>query len=270
MTLLARRIIFFTAALLLLAVLGGCNATSRQYATLPEEGAAEDGNILRVGLTPDYPPVIYIENKRLTGLEIDYAAALGPELGRRIRIVPLKFVDLIPALEAHDIDIIMSGMSITRLRSVRVAFCEPYLQVGQMVLVRTEDRVKYGVPQMMVITSDRIGVLKGTTGDIFVSDNCENARKIVYQSPDNAILDLKDGSIDMLVMDAPQVWMVAAENEAGELSMLPFQLTEEYLAWAVNKEDQRLLEQINNILKKWRQNGTISAVNRKWLPFYKQ
>ena len=71
----------------------------------------------------------------------------------------------------------------------------------------------------------------------------------------------------MLILDAPQIWVLAAENEAEGLSMLPFRLTKEYLAWAVNKGDQQLLQKINIILRKWHQNGNMLAVNKKWLPF---
>jgi polar amino acid transport system substrate-binding protein len=265
---LSRKIFFLFISVVLFAVLGGCTGNSQPTSRALETGESPDNNLLRVGLTPDYPPVVYIENKRVTGLEIEYARALAAELGKKLLVVPLKFADLIPALQRHDIDIIMSGLSITKLRSVRVAFTDPYLSVGQMVLVRSEDRVKYGVPQMIIITNDRIGVVKGTTGDIFVRNNCANAEKIDYESVNNAVLDLQGGSIDMLIFDAPQIWMLAAENETNGLSMLPFQLTKEYLAWAVNKEDQRFLAEINNILEKWRKNGTMRNVSKRWLPFY--
>ncbi len=251
--------------LALLAVLSGC--TPQMTPSSPGDREAADSNVLRVGLTPNYPPIIYSENNRLAGLEIDYAYALAAELGRDVKFVPMKFEDLIPAMQRQEIDIIMSGMSITKLRSVRVAFSKPYMVVGQMVLVRTEDRVKYGVPLMVVSSTDKIGVSKGTTGDIFVQNNCKNAKKITYQLPANGVSDLRKGTIDMLILDAPQIWLMAAENEAKGLSMLPFKLTKEYLAWAVNKGDQELLQKINITLEKWNKNGKMLAVNKKWLPF---
>ena len=50
------------------------------------------------------------------GLEVDIARALGEALRRRIEFVELAWEGLIPALERGQIDVIMSGMSMTETR----------------------------------------------------------------------------------------------------------------------------------------------------------
>src|SRR6187397_550676 len=97
--------------------------------------AAPDSTPLRVGVTADFPPMIYKDAGKLVGLEADFAKVLGEELGRPIKLVEVRWEDQISALADGKTDIIMSSMSMTRARQLRVSFSKPYLTVGQTVLV---------------------------------------------------------------------------------------------------------------------------------------
>jgi ABC-type amino acid transport substrate-binding protein len=77
---------------------------------------------LRVGTTPQYPPLTFPQQGHVTGLEVDCARGVAAELGRRVEVVELAWEALIPALEAGQIDVIMSGMSITEARARRAWF----------------------------------------------------------------------------------------------------------------------------------------------------
>src|SRR5688572_3352430 len=111
---------------------------------VPAQGSAGSATEpLRVGVTANFPPMIYKEGGKLVGVEADFARALGEELGRPVSLVELNWEDQIPALVEGRTDIVMSSMSITRPRQLRVAFTRPYLAMGQGVLVRREDANKY-------------------------------------------------------------------------------------------------------------------------------
>src|SRR5580765_8042281 len=83
---------------------------------------------LRVGITPEYPPLVFRLPDGTNGLEIDFAKALGHELGRPVEFVVLRWDQLPDALTDGKIDIIMSGMSVTKARQIRIRFSEPYLR----------------------------------------------------------------------------------------------------------------------------------------------
>ncbi|OPX18988.1 MAG: hypothetical protein BZ151_11635, partial [Desulfobacca sp. 4484_104] len=102
------------AGLLLLA---GC-AVSNQT-TAGSGSAVADKNMLRVGITPDAPPLIFKQNGKITGLEAEFAQALANHLGKSLQFVELKWKNQIPALLENKIDIIMSGLTVTPLREVR-------------------------------------------------------------------------------------------------------------------------------------------------------
>jgi len=231
------------------------------------EHAAAEPTPLRVGVTPSFPPMIHKEGGRVVGIEADLARALGVELGRPVQLVEVGWEDQIPALVDGRTDIIMSSMSITRARQLRVAFTKPYLTVGQTVLVRRADVNKYalGFPPRPPGT---IGVLKATTGDFLVQQEFPLNKRKVFKTPAQAAKALAKGQIDLFISDFPVVWWLAGMNETEGLVPLRLLLNEEQLAWAVRKSDPELLESVNRALEKLQQDGRAKAVVKRWIPLY--
>jgi ABC-type amino acid transport substrate-binding protein len=222
---------------------------------------------LRVGIAPNYPPIAYKEQGRLTGLEVAFASELDTELGRRVELVELGWEDLIPALEAEKIDVIMSGMSITETRARRVRFVSPYVRVGQMAIIRKVDRLQLGSPTLLTMTDRRVGFVAGTTGAAYVQENLPKAKYVPLGSTDEALQALREGEIDAFVHDAVTAWRVG-QNEANDTLTSSFSpLTEEYLAWAVRRTDDALHRDLEAVLARWKRSGRLQALFDKWLKF---
>ena len=77
--------------------------------------------------------------------------------------------------------------------------------------------------------------------------------------------ELKRRAIDIFVNDAPSVVWMVSENEA-DVAALWEPLSEEHLAWGLRKGDEKLLSDVNNIIRQWKQDGTLHQVLRRWLP----
>ena len=231
-------------------------------------GSSSELETLRVGVTATFPPMIYKDGGKLVGVEADFAEALAGELRRPVKLVEVDWEDQIPALTDGKTDIIMSSMSITQPRSLRVAFAKPYLAVGQTVLVRREDANKYilGFPGKPEGT---IGVLKATTGDFLVQQEFSRSKRKEFKSPEDAATALVKKRIDLFVSDLPVVWWMAGMNESKGLVALQIFLTEERLGWAVRKSDTKLLESVNAALEKLQKEGRAPAIIKHWLPLYK-
>ncbi len=222
---------------------------------------------LRVGVSANFPPMIYKEGGKLAGVEVDFATALGKELGRPIKLVEVDWEDQIPALADGRTDIIMSSMSITLARQLRVAFAKPYMIVGQTVVVRREDATRFalGFP---IEPKGSIGVLKATTGDFLVQQEFPHIKRKAYNSPEDAAKALAKKKIDMLICDSPTAWWLASMNEIQGLVVMPIFLNREPLAWAVRKSDTDLLVSVNSALDKLQEDGRASAIIKHWIPLY--
>ncbi|MBC2594040.1 transporter substrate-binding domain-containing protein [Ruficoccus amylovorans] len=222
---------------------------------------------LRVGVNPSGPPIIFLQGDKVSGIDADAARALGAKLGREVVFVQMPFNQLIPALLDNQIDIIMSGMSFTEMRAIRINFTQPYMKVGQMPLVRRADLNKYTNTLALLNAKGKVGVESGTTGDLFVQENFIYAERVPYKNAEDALPDLVAGKIDMFIDDSPIIWWMASENESNGLSPMVVSLSEEYLAWAVRKDDSELLDQANAFLMEFRSSGDLGKVIKKWLPY---
>jgi polar amino acid transport system substrate-binding protein len=222
--------------------------------------------VLRVGVTSTYPPIIFKQADQIVGVESELAALLGARLGRTPQLFEMPFTEQIDALLAGRTDIVMSGMSITDARKLRVAFTEPYLEAGLMAAVRTADVRLYPSRDAVLATNATVGVIEGTTGDVFVQRNFPNARRVAFTRASDGALGLRRRTVDMFVHDAPSIaWLVSA-NEA-ELGAVRQYLNREPLAWALRPTDTALLGQINAVLAGWKQDGTLAGVLGRWLPY---
>jgi polar amino acid transport system substrate-binding protein len=220
---------------------------------------------LRVGVTPDFAPIIMKEDGILRGLEIDFAVRLADELGRPLDFVEIPWDRQIPALLGGKIDLIMSGMTATDLRRIRIDFCNPYMTSGQMALVRRRDASKFKTRDDILRAFDRIGVKKGTTADGFVQENCPRSQIVQYLVPNDAALAVRNRRLDVFIYDAPAIWWLASQYES-DLAIVPVLLTREDIAWGIRPGNVLFKQRVNAILGEWEKDGTLQRLLDRWVP----
>jgi polar amino acid transport system substrate-binding protein len=243
----------------------GCTPTGN---TLSDTGAAGK-NILKVGVTSNAPPLIYKHNNQFTGLEAELARELAKFTGKEVRFVEVKWVDQIPALLSGKTDIIMSGMTVTTLREMRITFSRPYIIAGQVSLVRRNEYNRYsnGLTDLLNPTN-KIGTVTGTTGDFLIQDKVARG-STQFKTPAQGVDALIDKKIDVFVYDLPMNFYFASLNETKGIVPVPVPLSREHLAWGIRKEDTELLNSANNLIEHLRQNNQLQTIVQRWIPFYK-
>ncbi len=225
------------------------------------------GPDLRVGIAPSYPPLAFMKDGKLAGVEPDLAQKLGKQTGRRIVYEIVPFDRLIPALQEGKIDLIMAGMSVTPERQQLVSFIDSYLKIGQMLLRREKDIKRFPRALFDQKEAVRIGVERGTTGEQFALKTFTWGGLSHFDTTDAAARALEQGSIDCFIHDAPTVWRFSADLTTQHQGLVGLfePLTDEPLAWAVRKNDQALLGQLNAELANMRRDGTLQEILNKWI-----
>jgi len=243
--------------------LAGCTAPEDKPSQAPVSAMSK--SVLRVGLTANYPPLIYEKDGELVGIEIDLANEVGKGLDKRMSFVEMPWEQLIPALANGDIDIIMSGMSVTDGRKKKISFTSPYMHIGQMAITRINEIQRLGSLTALLNAPITVGFEPGTTGEAFVKNNMHNAKPQAVASIDAAIVALRSRQIDAFVHDAPTAWRIGSDAEYKDLIGLYWPLTDEYLAWGVRISDAPLREALNKQIASMEKDGTLSRITRKWI-----
>ena len=221
---------------------------------------------LRVGLSPDYPPLVFKKDGQLVGIEADNIRAVSEIIGRKMQPVEMTFDKLIPALLAGDIDVIMSGFSITDERSGKILFTDSYMLVGQMAIMHKDKVARFAQPWSVYREGVRIGVEPGTTGAAFAEAQLKDALVSFYENAEAAFQGLRKDEIDLYIHDAPTSWQLATAPGNDDLISLYSPLTNEELAWAVRQDDGALAAELNRALSMMKGNGTLRYILNRWIP----
>lgn len=227
---------------------------------------APSGPVLRVGVAPQNPPVVFERDGEILGIEADLARGVGAALDRPIEFVRRPSGELLPALERGEVDVVMSGLSITPERARRVRFTRPYMEVGQLALIRARDIARFGRVQGLRRFGVRVGYERGTGGERFVSNSLPRATSFAFDDVQSGLRSLRAGRIDYFVHDAPTVWRIAGDLAHRDLHGLYRPLTEEQLAWAVRRDDTALHAALDATLARWQAEGQIEPIVQRWIP----
>lgn len=221
---------------------------------------------LRVGVSPDYPPVIFEKDGEIVGIEADLARLIGTALGRPIEFERYAFPELLDALLRSEVDVVMSGLSITPERAERVRFITPYMQIGQLALIRTQDIAKFGRIQNIRRPGVRVGFQRASSGERFVATTLHRATSFAFENVEDGLRSLRAGRIDYFIHDAPTVWRVAGDIANRDLHGLYRPLTEEDIAWAVRPDDSALAAVLDATIAHWKREGLIDPIVQRWIP----
>ncbi len=224
---------------------------------------------LRVGVAPSYPPIIFKQESKFVGVEADLARLLADELERDVKFVELRWERLIPTLMEGDVDIIMSGMSVTKARQARIKFTDHYLKSGLVAMVRADEADKWDSLETVMKTTANVGMVEGATSEAFVRKNFPNADKTPYMYAKTGASALKRKSIDVFIHDVASIIWLVSENETIFTGLWKF-FNEENLAWGIRRGNPELCARVNGILGKWKNDGTLNQVLDKWLPYMKR
>jgi ABC-type amino acid transport substrate-binding protein len=248
------------AAVVVVMAAIGCSTGATQVS--PQSS----GPVLRVGVSPDAPPVAFQREGRIVGIEPDLGQALVDHFRRPLVLVPMDWESLIPALLDGRIDAIMSGMTVTPARSVRVAFADPYMRSGLAAATRSGDVPKYKTRDAIVRAAANVGVRGGSTAESWARSNLTFANVASYPSITDAARELSQGRLDLIVSDIPQIAWAVSEF-SGNVQVVRVRLTQEDIAWAFRPQDSRLRDAANGALARWRQDGRLHSILLRWIPY---
>ena len=221
---------------------------------------------LRVGFEAGYMPFEMTDQKgRFVGFDMDMAKEMAKAMGVKFVPVNTAWDGIIPALITEKFDIIMSGMTVTQERNLKINFCDPYIIVGQTILLNKKHKGKVKSYRDLNNKKYILTSKLGTTGEQAVKRMIPKCNYKSFETETEAALEVVNGKADAFVYDLPMCVVFNAQQGAGNLVFLDEPFTYEPLAWAINKGDPDFLNWLNNFLNQVRNDGRYDRIYNKWI-----
>ena len=222
--------------------------------------------MLTVGMTGNMPPLNMTSKEgELMGYEVDLARAMAKAMGVKAKLETMPFADLLPALEAGKIDLILSNMTITPGRNLKVAFVGPYFTSGKAFMTKVKTIAQADETADIDAKNTKLVALKGSTSQAFVETALPEAQLVTAKDYDEAVKMVLDDKVHAMVADYPiAVVSVFRYPDQGLLSVVTT-LTYEPIGVGVPAGDPLLVNWVENFLAIAENTGLLEELNRRWL-----
>jgi len=221
---------------------------------------------LRIGTEGAYPPFNMLDTSgKPIGFDVDIANALCEKMQAECSIVTSDWDGIIPALNAKKFDFIVASMSITPERSQAVDFTDHYYT----------NKLQFVAPKNVNFPIDKaslkgkvIGAQRATIAGMWLEDNMQDVVDIkLYDTQENAYLDLTSGRLDGMLADAfvQYEWLNSDAGKDFEFKGDAV-FDGDKIGIAVRKGD-KLRERLNKALAEIIADGSYQKINAKYFPF---
>ena len=247
--------------LLLIAVLActaftGCSGSGKTADDVKKAGK------LVIATSPDFPPFEELKSDgSVEGIEIDILNLICKELGVELEIQQMDFESVLPGVQAGKYDLGVSGITADEDRKKNTLFTDAYCLAAQAIVVTANGSIKSKAD----LAGKAVAVQTGTTAEKFCMS--EGYKVNSYAANSDAELSVLNGKVDAWVIDdLTAAEMVAAYNadHDDKLVILDEAMTTEPYAFATKLGNDDLINEINKILKKLLDDGTIESTFKKY------
>lgn len=247
--------IYSFIVVLIIGVLAACGTDNKK-----DNASGDKREVLKVGTEATYPPFSFrdSESNDVTGYDVEIAREVAKRIGMKVEFVPTEWKGIFGALDTERIDMIANQVTITDERKEKYAFSEPYTVSGGQVIVHEDNKDIKGL-------EDLEGKTVGTTQGSNYAEAAEKAGADLkyYKGIAQVLADLNVNRIDAALNDRLFVQQELKDDSykvkaVGE----PFSKTK--MAFAFRKDQDKLIEKVNNALKEMKEDGTIEEISQNY------
>ena len=251
-------LIFFTGCTQMQQKTGGTSAS-------PVLDRIQARGELVVGTMGNMPPLnMTSKDGEIFGLEPDLARLLAKAMNVEVKFVTKPFNELLPALQTGEVDMVISGMTITPERNRKVAFIGPYFISGKAFLTKIKTIALADEAEDANNPKTKIVTLRDSTSQAFAEAFLDKTTLFTTGNYDEAVDMILQDKADAMIADYPIcIVSVFRYPEAGLLSVVT-QLTYEPIGIAIPANDPLLMNWTRNTLNNIEGSGILDELKLKW------
>ena len=213
-------------------------------------GKKDDSKLIMV-TEAGFAPYEYYSNGEIVGVDVDIAKEIASSMGKELVIKDIAFDSIINEVKTGKADFGAAGISYSEERAKNVDFTINYSTSKQVVIVKNDS----GITNIGDINGKKIAVQLGSIADTYVSSTYKDASVVRQKKYLAAIEDLNTGKVDCVVMDLLPAEQILKTNSG--LKILDGALVEDSYGMIVKKGNKELLDNINKVLEKLKNEGKI-------------
>ena len=234
-------------------------------AAAPVLSGIVESNELRVGTSGAQPPFsVKSKDGTLIGYEVDLAKLLANAMGVELKLVEKPFAELLPALEKGEVDVVMSGMTMTPGRNLRAAFVGPYIISGKSILTKDATLAQADEAGDIDQADLTIVALADSTSQKFVETLMPKANLVTVDNYDAGVNMILEDKATAMVADFPICALSAMRFGDQGLVTLAEPLTIEPIGIAISPGDSLMLNMVQNYLVALEAVGVLDELEAKW------
>lgn len=257
------------ASLMVLFALAACGAqktadeTKADAETTAADSKAfktvEEGK-LHMATNAAFPPYeMTTDDGGFEGIDVEIATAIAEKLGLELVVDDMEFDSVITSVQNGKDDIVMAGLTVNEERKQNVNFTNTYAKGVQVIIVPNDS----DITNADGLAGKKIGVQVGTTGMVYCEDDFGAENVISYPNGATAVEALKSGKVDAVVIDNNPAKEFVKVN--SDLKILETAYADEDYAIGVSKDNDALLEAVNNALVELQKDGTVDKIIAKYI-----
>lgn len=220
---------------------------------------------LRVGTSGNQPPLTATtKDGAIIGFDIDLASAFAKAMGVKLTLVPIQFPDLLPALMRGEVDMVVSGLTITPQRNLQVAFVGPYLLSGMSILTKERTRARLRRVDDIDTPKVTLAALRASTAVRFAEETVPRAKLVQTDTLDEGVELVRRGKVDALLADHPFCMVTVYRYPHDRFETLDTPFTDEPLGIALPPNDPLLINWTQNTLADLDDSGALFETMSNW------
>ncbi len=246
----------FTRSCIALALIAGV----AQVAMADQLDDIKKAGKVRVAIAMGTPLFSFADaNLQPTGSDVDTATQLAKDLGVKLEIVSITNAARVPTLQAQRADLVIADLSITPEREKVVDFSVPYAVIS--IIVGGPKSIK--VTDYADLNGKRVGLTRATVNDTLTTQQATGAEIVRYEDDATLITSMVTGQIDIFSSTPSNLSEMIKQAPAKNLE-LKFSQKDFDLGIALNKEQPKLKEWVNNWVVTNQKNSKLNAIYKKY------
>lgn len=240
----------FTLAAAMVVPLVACNSSNKML---------KDDTKLIMATNAEFEPFEYMENNKVTGIDVDIATAIAEDLGVKLEISNMNFDSVVTSVSTGKADCAVAGLTKTADREKLVDFSDPYFNAGQAIIVKNDNT---SINSKDDLKGKKIAVQKGTTGDDEAVKITDEKNLTRFNASTDAVTELKNGKVDAVIIDNFTAKSFLKKNT--DIKQAGDPITSEEYCIGIHKGNTELVNKINASLKKLKDNGKLDEIIEKY------